>query len=445
MARAAAFSEEDLAFQVRLIERALSARRPVAAVRPASSQPAAAATLAAEALDAARQLGESIERGAICKDGSAAWVAPVQLDHDHATLTVAGLDLYSGSTGIALFLAALAEATRSGRIRDLAAAAAAPVERIFGGSDGGARLARVIGIGAGGGIGSLIYALVHLAELLHDPRLLARAGHIATLIDSRLVAADRAHDAISGAAGAIVGLLALHRESGEPAVLQRAVMCGQHLLRRRVVGTAGDTAWRTYPGQDVLPTGMAHGVAGIALALLRLSGQTGDDAYRAAARDALLYERRQFVPESGNWPSRTDGDGGTLFCRWCYGAPGIGLARLAMLELTEDPKVPAEIDAAVRTTLDAPEAPFDHLCCGNFGRIEFLLTAGRRLGRAELIAAALRRTEALLASRRSRGGFALPGDDDTFNPGFFQGISGIGYALLRIARPDAFPNVLLWE
>jgi lantibiotic modifying enzyme len=31
------------------------------------------------------------------------------------------------------------------------------------------------------------------------------------------------------------------------------------------------------------------------------------------------------------------------------------------------------------------------------------------------------------------------------NPGFFQGKAGIGYELLRMARPDLLPSVLLWE
>ena len=30
------------------------------------------------------------------------------------------------------------------------------------------------------------------------------------------------------------------------------------------------------------------------------------------------------------------------------------------------------------------------------------------------------------------------------NPGPFQGISGIGYGLLRLARPDDLPIFLLW-
>ncbi|MEI6174293.1 MAG: lanthionine synthetase LanC family protein [Bacteroidota bacterium] len=35
--------------------------------------------------------------------------------------------------------------------------------------------------------------------------------------------------------------------------------------------------------------------------------------------------------------------------------------------------------------------------------------------------------------------------EDFFNPGFFQGISGIGYELLRLAWPEKIPSVLVFE
>jgi len=34
---------------------------------------------------------------------------------------------------------------------------------------------------------------------------------------------------------------------------------------------------------------------------------------------------------------------------------------------------------------------------------------------------------------------------DFFDPSFFQGLSGIGFELLRIARPQSLPCVLAWE
>jgi lantibiotic modifying enzyme len=35
--------------------------------------------------------------------------------------------------------------------------------------------------------------------------------------------------------------------------------------------------------------------------------------------------------------------------------------------------------------------------------------------------------------------------DNTLFPGFFQGVSGIGYELLRLNAPESLPNILLFK
>jgi lantibiotic modifying enzyme len=52
----------------------------------------------------------------------------------------------------------------------------------------------------------------------------------------------------------------------------------------------------------------------------------------------------------------------------------------------------------------------------------------------------------VVARARRSGAYRLfPNLPSTaFNPGFFQGVAGIGYSLLRLADKD-LPSVLLWE
>src|SRR5262249_30760901 len=154
-----------------------------------------------------------------------------------------------------------------------------------------------MGIGGGTGMGSLVYGLVRVAGLLDEPALLSDASRIARLVDTEQIAADRGHDVLSGAAGAILGLLALYRASNDEAALAAARACGEHLLRSRIVDGSGNKGWRTLPGATGMLAGFSHGAAGIALALLRLYRATGNDAFRSAAIDALAYERRMFRPE----------------------------------------------------------------------------------------------------------------------------------------------------
>jgi lantibiotic modifying enzyme len=87
----------------------------------------------------------------------------------------------------------------------------------------------------------------------------------------------------------------------------------------------------------------------------------------------------------------------------------------------------------------------DHLCCGNFGRIDVLLTGAQRLGNEEWRRAALGNAANVLARSDRTGAFRLfPHlSESVFDPGFFRGTAGIGYSLLRLACDD-LPSVLTW-
>ena len=131
---------------------------------------------------------------------------------------------------------------------------------------------------------------------------------------------------------------------------------------------------------------------------------------------------------------------------WCNGATGIGLSRLAARTLIGDDAVGTEIDLALAATRRCGTQDVDQLCCGTFGRIELLLAAGCQLGQPALVAEARQRaTERVRLAERHRGYRTIRKLPRWVqNPGLFQGISGIGYGLLRLARPNDLPIVLLW-
>src|SRR5205823_8184069 len=92
--------------------------------------------------------------------------------------------------------------------------------------------------------------------------------------------------------------------------------------------------------------------------------------------------------------------------------------------------------------------PGDHLCCGNIGRSDVLFTAGRRLGRQPTLDAAIALANRIEDQAVSRGYFQFVSSGSeyvVFDPGFFMGLSGIGYQLLRLAAPSHLPSVLAFE
>lgn len=346
------------------------------------------------------------------------------------------LSLYDGSAGRALFFAALAAVVgghwrelAQGALRDLAAA-----------PDAG------LSLGACTGRGSLVYALVAAARLLDEGDLLdAARRHAAGLGPERFRAEVRA-DVESGVAGALLGLLALHGATHEARVLESARQAGERLLELQTITGDGAAAWPSEDGR--VHAGFAHGASGIALALGRLHAAAPDVRLPGAVRRALQHAGLSYSAAERNWPLQRRLGGTLPMVAWCHGAPGIALARVLMPAALLDDAAREDLKTALATTAATPAGRFDHLCCGRVGRADVLLTAGRRLGNRSLQDAAaelaLPVAERVLASGRL-GARTAGFEWRVTLPGFFEGLSGIGYALLRIAAPERLPSVLGFE
>ncbi len=174
---------------------------------------------------------------------------------------------------------------------------------------------------------------------------------------------------------------------------------------------------------------------------------TQETAFLAAAQQALVYENSCFSQECGNWPDFRGRDGNLFRTSWCHGAPGVALARLGILRVSNDLAVRPGLEEALNTTAAFGPNGLDHLCCGHMGRVDVLLEASKRLGRPELRAVAETVAARVVRSAERFGGFRLFGNVSrtVYNPGLFQGVAGIGYGLLRLAVPKAYPALLLWD
>ena len=345
--------------------------------------------------------------------------------------------LYQGSAGIALFLAAIDVVRPGAGYGDFVRSAMQPIRTWL----DQPWLPTTIGLGAAHGFGSLVYALVKIGQWLAQPSFIEQAQRVAALITPERIAADQRLDVFDGAAGALLGLLALYEVTHDEPVLHLARCCGEHLLARRI--PTSPRAWLTINATPV--SGLSHGIAGIAYALLKLFQVTAYEPLRQAALDGIAFENQLFSAATGNWRAfDSTAERPMYWTNYCHGAPGIGLARLGDLDT---PDMRRDVEAALTTTTAQPLDGLDFVCCGNFGRIELLLAAGQRLNRSELMALARQQAARLLARRDQAGGFrlfeGLP--PRVVNPGLFRGSAGIGYELLRLSAPDRWPNLWVWE
>ncbi|MGV9264856.1 lanthionine synthetase LanC family protein [Kitasatospora sp. NPDC003701] len=305
-----------------------------------------------------------------------------------------GPDLYSGTAGTALFLAELAVVT--GEEEEFARTAHGALAAALAASERSAPAAP----GLYTGLPGVLLAAVRIRRLIGDA---PGTGPVEPLLD-RVVDdpnGNSGDDLMTGRAGAVLGLLQL---AGDPSwrqpgpALARAESLGSALLAH--VTACGPAGRNRTP--DTPPwTGLSHGAAGVSLALLALARSTGDRALLRAARDGFVAEDGQFDTTAGNWPDHRerpyDTSGSPAFMvAWCNGAPGIALTRLRAEELDPDRSAVYRhsAEAALTTTLstlqrrialvDADTA----LCHGLAGLIDVLWTAGHRLGRPGLLAAA---------------------------------------------------------
>jgi type 2 lantibiotic biosynthesis protein LanM len=399
-------------------------------------------------LSAALDLGRWFERMAIRDQLELTWVG-VDLRNQIWSLFPISEDVYAGTPGIALFLAYLSAVTGDGRYAELARSGMQTLLRRL---DHVAK--EVVSIGLYQGWGGIVYTLAHLGALWDDAEMLARAERFAEPILSR-VPKDTDLDVVAGSAGGLEGLLALYRASGSRIAWEAAVRCGERLLET-ARPTGGGISWLIRIGGDELQTGFSHGASGIALALLDLSEVAGDARFRQAALGAFEFEREQFWPDLKRWMDEGTRDVAraqdvtaaaaekSMAMTWCYGAPGVGLARLGALRLLRESRVEEELQRAVAVTLQSGFGKNHSLCHGDLGNLDLIHEAYRRNGDPKLGEAVSCLSRAILASFAKEGWLCgTVGGIEA--PGLMNGLAGIGYGLLRLADPRRVPSVLLME
>ena len=421
-------------------------------IQPAPPQSCQTVSTRSEWFAAARVIGDTLCQSAILKAGSAGWLGMIQVREQEWEVMAAGLDVYNGLPGIALFLAYLAELTAEVRYLDYAQAALQNIRALL---QSPRRHQVWYSIGAFEGIGGLIYLFTHLGTLWKKPELFQEAEMLVKLLPD-LIEHDEAFDVVAGSAGCIAALLCLQAVAPSVHTLAAAVSTGDHLLIHAQPQEVG-IGWKLRRQVDPL-TGMAHGGAGIALQLLRLAKVSGVGRFREAALATMAYERGLFSPEQQNWPDlrKQAGRGSSdaagtkdvahFMVAWCHGASGIALARMASLRYLEDDRLQEEIAAALATTIAASEkiGSDPTLCHGTAGLLETLLTASEVLSAdvytlhverlAQQLLTVLQAQQRQEESQASAWWMAAPG--------LMQGLAGIGYTLLRLVDPAHVPSVL---
>jgi lantibiotic biosynthesis protein len=402
-------------------------------------------------LETAAALGARICRDALWGDGICNWIGYSMESLGGRWRNVHrayGGELYSGTSGIALFLARLHAVTGERMFKRTALGA---IRHAL--EHGAGEIAPLARIGAYSGWTGLADAALQIAALLDADSL--RAPARALLAEAAETDTARNFDLLAGCAGAIPLLL-------RASMPDAAVLLGDRLLATAARDDAG-WSWGEFgmPGvrQKGNLLGFSHGAGGIGWALLELHHATGEARFRDAAEGAFGYERHWFDAAHGNWPDLRDpeasgaaaaSDAPAFMTAWCHGAAGIGLSRLRAWELTGGEETRNEAETAVATTIEnlrggtEMSQTNDSLCHGRGGNCETLIYGAQVLGRPDW----LRRAEEIgLQEIETCAGQRMPWPCGTYGsaevPGLMLGLAGIGYFYLRLADPAGTPSVLI--
>lgn len=408
-------------------------------------------------LEAAYAIADNLVGTAQRTEHGCSW--NVRQDRSDGTVHSVGPTLYSGNSGIALFLSEASRCLEEPRFGSCAADALR--QAIF-----EAKSTYRERLGLHDGVAGVVWALDRHRRIRGSDELDADMGDLLTLLE-KLIPLDRTHDVIGGNAGVV--LMAMALEGDDARRLDLAARAGERLValaRMEAIGWSWDPHSSLVVERNL--TGFGHGASGIGLALLKLALELDRGDFLYGAQMAFAYEDRFFDREHANWPDFRNRRAGEILwaggqdavwraidagedlqwvpsysMAWCHGAPGMVLARWAARRILTTGPWSVPLEATLHRVLTATARMSNSsLCHGALGNLDVLWTVSSDTQDGELREGVQRQVQELTDRHAARGDWPSGNPNVSDDPSLMLGKAGVGYQLLRMCRPSV-PSVLL--
>jgi type 2 lantibiotic biosynthesis protein LanM len=357
-------------------------------------------------LDAANDIGDRITELAIERRRGASWITPVMDPAQRLTPLAANFGLYSGLSGIALFLAALSGETGSSRKRSLAKAAIDEAIALH-------RIRPAPGFYEGGA--GLAFVLARLGLAFSQPAWISEARRI---IRAEIAEQGEGVDLLYGQGGTLLGATVLAE------MLEDASLLPDPFFARALERKA-----KALPEANC---GLAHGRAGIGYALMRWANAKDNGRIRTQARQLMTADI--MVASSAR---RSRAETGPAMLAWCRG--GLG-ASWALMRSTGDARAGAAIMRVLRSREKTPKPLCP--CHGQLGVLDFLIDA--KASELSGVVETFERVRREVLQRLAQGETCADHGHRIESPGLMLGLAGSGFMLLRLLRPKRIPGVLVF-
>ncbi|MGG1220789.1 type 2 lanthipeptide synthetase LanM [Priestia endophytica] len=242
-------------------------------------------------------------------------------------------------------------------------------------------------------------------------------------------------DYTSGTSGIIFLFYRLYQQHHDNLFQKAAIYFGEQLME-------------SYQRRNLTLNGLAHGYAGISMAFSALYSLTSEKKYLDLLKDAIDNENSHFNLEQGNWSDLRDGHKTKDPLFWCHGAPGIGLARLNVLQIIKD--IDPSLEETIKRDLNYAVKKIvkdgfrgeldDSLCHGKSGNLDILIEINQYL-KDEQIALFTQEQVEELKLRVQDGNYRSGAASKLPINNFMLGVYGLDYIFMRIEHPQ-LPSIL---
>lgn len=274
------------------------------------------------------------------------------------------------------------------------------------------------GIGLFSGIGSALYINMECFKYLNDTQYLDNAYKCLERIDD-LCDQEQEYDLATGIAGTLILVSQMYEQEKEDKILKVASRLAQRLV---------------FILEEInydMNTGLAHGYAGVAWALYKYGNLVDEQLYIDAAIKCVELENNYFDQKLNNWKDRRSEDSNGYY--WCYGAFGIGISRLTMLNINSNEIIERDVKRCkdIFIACDEDDLPDNHsLCHGLLGNYSVMNLYNNYYNDAVLADKMKQLQNKIIADFGKNQ--ILFGDKEIIEDySFMLGLSGMGYELLR--------------
>ena len=375
-------------------------------------------------LEEAIRIGERIVSQAFMSKGQAAWLTVSEKDNGSYVPDIGGGDIYYGIPGILLFLVKLWEFTGEQKYRNVVLAGLKSLKILMDESS-----ANTLSISFSSGMCGVLYAMHHIHCVVGDPYSEGLRRQIIKCL-KLIEPTGMEEDILSGAAGVALVMLSClnHEEREELAMLLTTV---DATLRSSI----RDLEIKLHKhekkqSQDRMLGGFGHGQVGELFALEKLLAS----GYSSVNRNFFWGVINELMASGRG----TDLSGVNM--TWCRGYAGSQLALLGLSEGIVDGIFEANAVHFLDVLQNAKLLPTDCACHGELGVLDPLLHAEFREAVGERVDKVLSSRLSFLSERAATRGWRCGSSVDSVN--LFEGLSGIGYQLLRIYDPVRVPSFL---